>query len=34
MAPFIDQDESVTSQPSEDQLDMFADQTIEASSTS
>ncbi len=34
MAPFIDQDESVTSQPSEDQLDMFADQTIKPRSTS
>ena len=34
MAPFIDQDESITPQPNEDQLDLFAAQTIEASSTS
>lgn len=34
MAPFIDQDESVTSQPNEDELDLFADQTIKPRSTS
>ena len=34
IAPFIDKEEPAAPQPNEDQLDLFADQTIEASSTS
>jgi hypothetical protein len=34
MLPFIDKEEPVAPQPNEDQLDLFADQTIQASSTS
>ncbi|HQT01715.1 MAG TPA: hypothetical protein PLU46_05440 [Thiotrichales bacterium] len=34
MLPFIDKEEPVASQLNEDQLDLFADQTIQASSTS
>ena len=34
IAPFIDKEEPVAQQSNEDQLDLFADQTIQASSTS
>ena len=34
MLPFIDKEEPVAAQPKEDQLDLFAGQTIKASLTS